>query len=102
MKVIERATTPNGIEIQIEDWSANYNFMAYAGTVAAYPIAQESGRNQFEPKIGEKFRLAFDFKSTELAATCFEQLKTGKKRLTDYASDKDKHYLREVAQWLNL
>lgn len=97
MKVIERATTPNGIEIQIEDWSGDYDFMAYAGTIAAYPIAQESSVNTFEPKIGQKFRLSFDFTSTKEAATCFEQLKTGKKRLTDFASDKDKKYLREVS-----
>lgn len=85
MKVIEKSTMPNGTEIQIEDWSQNYDFMPYAGTVAAYPIARESGDGTFSPQRGKPFRLAFDFKTTENAAVCFEQLKKGEKQLTDFA-----------------
>ena len=27
MKILEKATTPDGIDIQIEDWSDTYSFM---------------------------------------------------------------------------
>lgn len=85
MKVIKRSTTPNDVEIQIEDWSQDYDFMSYASTVAAYPVAREHGDGAFTPERGEKFRLSFDFRTTESATKCFEQLKNGEKQFVDFA-----------------
>lgn len=43
MKVLEKALTPDGIEIQLEDWSehntAEYPNV-YGFTIGAYPIAK--------------------------------------------------------------
>lgn len=91
MKVLQKGTLPDGTKIQIEDWSQTYANMPYAGTVATYPTATQSGdQNRFEPQRGDKFRLAFDFESTEAAAKCFEQLTSGKMQLADFAEHLDR------------
>ena len=98
MKIVKTAKTPTGEDIQIEDWSNTYDFMPYASTVAVYPIAQESGRGAFEPKIGERFRVEFDFVSADKADICFEQLKAGQKTIADFITkETDKKLLKVVA-----
>lgn len=82
MKVIERAKTPNGIDIQLEDWSENYSFAGLS--IAAYPIAKAS-RNF--ARAGEPFRLEIDFyrKNDDETRADYEALKSGEKRLEDLA-----------------
>lgn len=93
MKIIERAKMPNGTDIQIEDWSKDYNCYAECATVGAYPIAQVSGDRPFEPERNKTFRMEIDFNTKEEARECFEQLKAGDKQLIDFATEKDKKYL---------
>ena len=40
MKILEKATTPDGIDIQIEDWSDTYSFMNIL-SIGVYPIAKQ-------------------------------------------------------------
>ena len=87
MKVISKATMPNGTAIQIEDWHENYSHMPYADTVAAYPISKVSLPGSFSPKGNEVFRAQFNFKTTEEAQNAYSQLVAGTKTLTDYAAN---------------
>ena len=56
MKVLERAKTPDGVDIQIEEWNEDYEFIPYASTVAAYPVSKTSISGAFSPKAGKRFR----------------------------------------------
>lgn len=86
MQVIERAKTPNGIDIQIEDWHKDYYFMAEASTVATYPQATKTDyTSKLEyPRANERFRLAIRFNNKDEAKQCFDNLKNGTKQLQDY------------------
>lgn len=86
MQVIERAKTPNGIDIQIEDWHKDYYFMAEASTVATYPVATKTDyTSKLEyPRANESFRLAIRFNNKEAAKQCFDNLKNGTKTIKDY------------------
>ena len=78
MKIIQKATTPDGTDIQIEDWSENYSCFAYADTIAAYPIAKYTDTySQFSPQAGRRFRAEFRFESYEVAKPIFENLVSG-------------------------
>lgn len=37
MKILQKATTPDGTDIQLEDWSEDYAIFPYGSTIAAYP-----------------------------------------------------------------
>lgn len=37
MKILKKAITPDGVEIQIEDWSDTYSFYPYGSLIGAYP-----------------------------------------------------------------
>lgn len=37
MKILKKAVTPDGINIQLEDWSEDFTHCAYGATIAAYP-----------------------------------------------------------------
>lgn len=91
MKVLQRSITPEGVRIQIEDWSADYSFYAPASTVATYPIARQAkpGSIIHFPEPGRTFRLAFNFKSTAEARKCFDQLEAGEKTLRDFFENLD-------------
>lgn len=96
MKIIEKATTPNGIKIQLEDWRENL----YGFTIGAYPIAKNS--SYFIIK-GKNFRLDISANKTtnytnDDIKRDFEALKSGEKTLKDLASHfwngkKDMYYL---------
>jgi len=90
MKILEKGQMPDGTDIQREEWKENYDFMAYGATVAAYPISKESINMPLAPKIGERFRLAMYFESTEEAENCFQQLKNGEKSLKDFRRNFEK------------
>ena len=81
MKVLERAKTPDGIDIQLEDWSEDYNFTGLC--IAAYPIAKAS-RNFV--REGKPFRLQIDFYHDDNKVKAdYEALKSGEKQLEDLA-----------------
>jgi hypothetical protein len=90
MKVIERATMPNGTAIQIENWNEDYpNVFASCSTLAAYPISKASHKGSFSPKHNQKFRAQFDFTSYDEAKQALDSLVSGKNLLADYASHLD-------------
>ena len=77
MKVLERATMPDGTKIQIEDWSEDYSFHSFADLVAAYPVARNS--------IGKRrFRATCQFESDLQASEAFYAIKSGEKSLDDF------------------
>ena len=86
MQVIERAKTPNGIDIQIEDWHKDYNFIAEASTIATYPRAKKTNYKSplRYPELDKKFRLELRFDNKEQAKQCFDNLKNGTKTIKDY------------------
>lgn len=95
MEILERAKTPHGIEIQLEDWDGEL-------TIGAYPIAQNSSQTGYIKK-GKIFRLAISMNryknySNEEVKADFEALKTGEKTPEDlsdhfYNAQKDMYYL---------
>lgn len=103
MKVIERAETPNGVKIQLEDWhmentEAHPNLYGY--TIGAYPIAKNES---YFIRRNKTFRLSISFNSytgytDEMVLTDYEKLKSGEITLEDlsdryYNRDKDKYYM---------
>ena len=46
MKVIERAVTPDGVKIQIEDWKEKYSFIN-TFNIGCYPVASMSQNQPF-------------------------------------------------------
>lgn len=98
MKIIERATMPDGTEINLEDWSHNNTGL----TIAAYPVAKNSGAYDWVRK-GVPFRISIsqnkytDYSNDDVRAD-FEALKNGTKSLEDLAAhfwngEKDMWYL---------
>lgn len=84
MKVIEKAYTPNGIEIQLEDWTDKYTNRYMIG---AYPIAKRSGKWGWI-REGESFRLNITTNEylgyiEKFLFHDFECLKSGEKKLED-------------------
>ena len=43
-KILERAVTPDGINIQIEDWTEIYPDTYKAYNIGCYPVAKQTGR----------------------------------------------------------
>ena len=84
MKVLKKGKLQDGTDIQIEEWNESYNFMPYASTIASYPLSKISINGQFVPKVNEKYRFQFDFKSEKEADIVFNNLITGKNTLSDY------------------
>lgn len=37
MKILKKAVTPDGVNIQLEDWSEDYNIYSYGSLIGAYP-----------------------------------------------------------------
>ena len=88
MKILEKTTTPDGIKIQLENWSEHdtdkYN---YGLIIGAYPVAMNSHESGYIVR-GDYFRLSID-SSENLNYTNddvkrdFEALKNGEKKLED-------------------
>lgn len=72
MKILKKGVTPDGIEIQIEDWSEDYSFFTYGSYLAAYP------------KKYIRIRSWFEFSNHQDAVNAFESLMTGEKNILDY------------------
>lgn len=98
MKIIEHAITPDGTEINLEDWSHNNTGL----TIAAYPVAKNSGAYDWVRK-GKQFRISISQNkytgySNDNVQADFEALKNGTKTLKDLAAyfwngEKDMWYL---------
>ena len=84
MKVLEKATLPGNNQIQIEDWSDNYNFVSYGSTLACYISSKSTIDRIYGPKAGERYRFSFDFGSHEEAKQAYQDLIEEKKTLCDF------------------
>ena len=88
MKVLEKAITPDGVKIQIEDWRVDYSCFNTI-SIAAYPTMRslpKSKKLHFnEP--GNKFRVSIDrgFNNDQEVLNAFEELKTGKQSIMDFS-----------------
>ena len=105
MKIIERATMPDGTEIQLENWSENNTEQfpdLYGLTIGVYPIAKNTGKYGWI-RSGESFRIhisqnKYQNYSNDDVRADFEALKNGTKSLEDLAAhfwngEKDMWYL---------
>lgn len=105
MKIIERAIMPDGTNILLEDWSDKNTEQfpdLYGLTIAAYPIAKNTGKYGWI-RSGEEFCCSIsqnkytDYSNDDVRAD-FEALKNGTKTLEDMAAhfwngEKDMWYL---------
>jgi len=74
MKVLMKGVTPEGVHIQIEDWSENYeNCHVYGDLIAAYPKIR-----------GISERAEYQVGSNGTAQRIFRRLETGEAKLTDF------------------
>ena len=105
MKIIERATMPDGTEIQLEDWSDKNTEQfpdLYGLTIGTYPIAKNTGKYGWV-RSGEPFRIhisqnKYTGYSNDDVRADFEALKNGTKSLEDLVAhfwnrEKDMWYL---------
>lgn len=105
MKIIRKDTMPNGVKIQLEDWS-EHNTEEYPDlyglTIAAYPIARNSGTYGII-HAHECFRLQIsaniyaNYSNANVSAD-YDKLVSGQKTLQDLAphfwnGKKDEWYL---------
>ena len=91
MKILEKATMPDGTKIQCEDWHEDYDFIPETSTIAAYPICKMYVENNFAAKLGRKIRAAFQFGNAEEAKQAFEKLASGTANFEEYAGKLDPH-----------
>lgn len=92
MKIIEKATMPNGTEIQLE------KDLLFGWLIGAYPTAKATGKYGWVRR-GEKFRLTLTrFDSEEHCKLIFDALKNGEIELEHLAGfywngSKDAYYM---------
>jgi len=86
MKVLERATMPDGTKIQIEDWTEDYTCFDTL-SIAAYPRSERLPRSRKSWVVpGEEFRVSIDkFKRNKDTEQAFEALRNGTKAVKDFA-----------------
>jgi hypothetical protein len=92
MKILKKATMPNGTEIQLEDWSDTNTAECpdlYGLTIGAYPTAKNSSKYKWI-EAGNKFRVGIsankysDYSNDDVKSD-FEALKSEEKTLEDLA-----------------
>lgn len=86
MEILQKGTTKDGVDIQIEDWSKDYpKTFGYGTTIALYPTAKRSVQGAvFEyPKKNERFRLSFDVQNNFQAKEIFEKFLSGEMDISD-------------------
>ena len=86
MIIIEKATTPDGSVIQIEDWHKNYKFIPPRSSIGAYAKSKKTKPGAFSPNKNEMYRFGISFDSADEAQAAFDELIDGTKTLKDYAS----------------
>ena len=99
MIVRQRSKMPDGTQIQIEDWKADYPGVHNTCIIAAYPKAKNTGKYQWVRK-GEPFRLELsrEFKTEEFVEELFQMLELGTVKLEEldkhyWNGDKDRYYM---------
>lgn len=89
MKIIEKATTPNGIKIILEDWKKDYSCFNTL-SIAAYPIMQKlpQSRPLFYHTPGNPFRVDINrgWANDDEVKKAFEDLRNGIKEIKDFAN----------------
>ena len=86
MKVIEKAITPCGVKIQIEDWKENYSFINTLN-IGCYPTATKTQNSPFGLRNGKTFRLNIDkFKNDKEVYKVFNKLKLGEITIKDLSN----------------
>lgn len=104
MKVLERAKTPEGTDIQIEDWKEDYSCFNVL-SIATYPIAKNTSKHRWV-EGGQRFRLDINrFNNDEEVYQAFNDLISGKKQITDFAGqfwngDKDMYYMGLIQDYI--
>ncbi len=110
MKIIRKGTTPNGIDLQIEDWSEDYTSCKKNATIGFYPKAQESiYREDYPhwtpyPKRGETFRASLKFETESEALEAFVFLENGCRSFMDYIDNYEvnvistKNFIQAIGQ----
>lgn len=96
MKIISKGRMPNGVKIQLEDWSEDTGLM-----IGAYPIALATGKYEWV-RAGELFRLSISENkyagyTNEMVANDYNELILGTKKLEDLA---DHFWNGEKDKWL--
>lgn len=72
MKILKKAMTPGGIQIQLEDWSEDFpGTFQFGATIAAYP------------RKYMRRRAAIDFQHHQDALSVFDALQNGNKGVMD-------------------
>ena len=105
MKLLERSQTPDGITIQLEDWTDKNTPDCpdlYGIEIGAYPVAVRSSSTGWI-RAGEQFRLSISENKyrdygAEDVRNDYEALKNGSKTIKDlaayfYNGEKDKYLL---------
>lgn len=96
MKIISKGRMPNGVKIQLEDWSEDTGLM-----IGAYPIALATSKYEWV-RAGELFRLSISENkyagyTNEMVANDYNELILGTKKLEDLA---DHFWNGEKDKWL--
>lgn len=83
MTILEKAITPDGIEIQLEKWDDGL-------TIGAYPVARANSENGWI-QCGNKFRLTISNSkyhnyTIDDVKNDFEALKTARKSIADLSA----------------
>lgn len=85
MKVLETAKTPEGYDIQVEDWTKDYSCFKTL-SIGAYPIAQRTSDGKWI-EGGKPFRLDINrFNTNEEVHQAYADLISGVKTLKDFTS----------------
>jgi len=74
MEVIKRGKTPDGVDIQIEDWNGRFD-------IGAYPIAKNAKKPWIDS--GERFRLTLSGFNEDEVGAVFDKLVSGEITLVD-------------------
>lgn len=87
-----KATTPDGIKIQVEDWRNIYAFYETLHLVA-YPVAQKTSKYGLI-RDGESMRYEMpnNWHSDEEVMQAFKDLQSGKIKITDLKHHADPKY----------
>lgn len=85
MRVIKKGVMPDGVKIQIEDWSEDYDFHTESDTLAGYPIAKKTLNTPLQyPELYRPFRVSFNLGNRKKTETAFNDLINGNKSLRDF------------------
>jgi len=90
MEIRLTATTADGMDLQLEDWSKDYSFIKENATIGFYPMAKKSIYNQKlsglppYPREGKTFRASFEFPNEEIAKKAFYSIARGEKSFLSF------------------